>query len=375
MKLTIEAYFNLLKYYDFFDELFYYEDNTKAAIISKLGIKYSSYRVLKTRNQIDDNIITKLCSYFKINKIESTKQIEYEILILRIYYEGYYKQKNSLKVLLNKLEDYINENNYMKPILVLMKVYGYLNLEISIDEMQVLKPDLEYIAKFRKDYFMGCFKLIQQTILLFFDYKINEVKLKNIVLENENYSWFYYNLLGSYYYMKANDNKALSYYYEALLQYQKYHNEIREINTRSNIAYIHNILGNYSVSLRYTEQVLEYAYSSKNELYVSYLTQHYLFSKYMLDRNDEIKDFVDIISYDKKKLNIVSAIICILSLHEIAPIITNELINIFSYDKDIKIIEEYLYNNKNSINQITQTPYLVRLVQKAKESEHYPRIR
>ena len=74
-------------------------------------------------------------------------------------------------------------------------------------------------------------------------------------------------------------------------------------------------------------------------------------------------------------LVIVSAIICILSLHEIAPIITNELINIFSYDKDIKIIEEYLYNNKNSINQITQTPYLVRLVQKAKESEHYPRIR
>ena len=74
-------------------------------------------------------------------------------------------------------------------------------------------------------------------------------------------------------------------------------------------------------------------------------------------------------------LVIVSAIICILSLHEIDPIITNELINIFSYDKDIKIIEEYLYNNKNSINQITQTPYLVRLVQKAKESEHYPRIR
>ena len=31
--------------------------------------------------------------------------------------------------------------------------------------------------------------------------------------------------------------------------------------------------------------------------------------------------------------------------------------------------------DKNSINQITQTPYLVRLVQKAKESEHYPRIR
>ena len=99
------------------------------------------------------------------------------------------------------------------------------------------------------------------------------------------------------------------------------------------------------------------------------------FILYAYDRNDEIKDFVDIISYDKKKLNIVSAIICILSLHEIAPIITNELINIFSYDKDIKIIEEYLYNNKNSINQITQTPYLVRLVQKAKESEHYPRIR
>ena len=55
----------------------------------------------------------------------------------------------------------------------------------------------------------------------------------------------------------------------------------------------------------------------------------------------------------------------------------DKLNNILSHNtgKDIKIIEEYLYNNKNSINQITQTTYLVRLVQKAKESEHYPRIR
>lgn len=365
MKLSLEDYFNPLKYYDFFDELFYYEENTKAAILSEIGINYSSYRVIKNRNQIDENIIIKLSSYFKINNIDLSKQREYEIIISRIYYEGYYKQKNSLKVLLNKLEYYINENNYIKPILLLMKVYGYLNLEISTDEMIVLKPDLEYLAKFRKNYFEGCFKLIQQTILYFFDYKINEVKLKNIVSENEKYSWFYYNLLGSYYYMKEKDNEALSYYYEALIQYQNSHNDIREINIRSNIAYIHNILGNYSVSLRYTEQVLEYAYSSKNELYVSYLTQHYLFSKYMLNRNDEIKDFVDILSYDKTKLNIVSVIICILALHEIDPITTKELINIFSYDNDIKIIESYIYNNdKSSINKITQTPYLIRLAQK-----------
>ena len=64
-----------------------------------------------------------------------------------------------------------------------MKVYGYLNLEMSMDEMIILKPDLEYLSKFRKNYFKGYFKLIQQTILYFFDYKINEGKLKNLVSE------------------------------------------------------------------------------------------------------------------------------------------------------------------------------------------------
>ena len=110
MKLSLEEYFNKLKYYDFFDELFYYEKNNKDDIISKSGINYSSYRVLKSRNLIDDNIITKLSAYFKTNIIDLSKKREYEILISRIYYEGYYKQKNSLKVLLDKLEYYINES-------------------------------------------------------------------------------------------------------------------------------------------------------------------------------------------------------------------------------------------------------------------------
>jgi len=76
VKQSLEEYFNKLKYYDFFDELFYYEKNNKDDIISKSGINYSSYRVLKARNLIDDNTIAKLSAYFKTNIIDLSKQRE-----------------------------------------------------------------------------------------------------------------------------------------------------------------------------------------------------------------------------------------------------------------------------------------------------------
>ncbi len=371
MKLSLEEYFNPLKYYDFFDELFYYEVNNKEKIISDLGIKFSTYRVLKSRKQIDSDTINKLSLYFNINKIDQSEQRKHEILISRIYYEAYYKQMNSLIKLLDELEVYITKNNYLKPILVLMKVYGYLNLEKRISELNILKPELEYLSKFRGKYFNGHFKLFQQAILYFFGYKIDAIKLKALASDNEKYSWFYYNLLGSYYYHKGKDNEAILYYYESLMQYQATHNEIREINVRSNIACIYNILGNYSMSLRYTSQVLEYAYSSKNELYVSYLTQHYLYAMYMLNKKEEIKDFVDILVFDKQKLNIVSAVICILTLYKIDYETSKELIDIFNYDNDVKLIEIYLGNNdKNILSGITKTPYLNKLVEHLITNKH-----
>lgn len=84
----------------------------------------------------------------------------------------------------------------------------------------------------------------------------------------------------------------------------------------TNIVLINNLLGEYNTSISYMNQIVEYAYSSKNDLYISYLTQHYLYAKYMLGKYEDIYEFYKIIEYEISKLNVVSTIICALVIKD-----------------------------------------------------------
>ena len=369
MKLKLDEYFNsTAKYYELFDELFYYDPKGKKEVLSLLGINYNSYRVEKTRSDVNNSNISLLLNYFNINPIENERKLEYERIISKIYYTSYYKQLEELRKLLNEIEVYIYENNYLKPILILMKTIGYICLGLSLEELKILKTDLDYLNIFNHNYFTNEFKLFQMTILYYFDFKIKEIKLKNLVLENPKYKWFYLNMIASHYYLHKNDEKALIYYLEVLEEYKKNINVERLMNTISNISCIYNLMGKYDSSLNVSSSAIEYAYSTKKDLYISYLTQHYLFSNYMLDRKDAILDFLNIVLYDKEQLNIVSAMMSILILFEDEPLRANELIESFNYDHNIRAIQIYLNtNNKEILDTIVSKPYFKKIVNKLKK--------
>ena len=121
--INLKKYFNETKvYFNFFDGLFLLEKETKQQIFDQLQIPSSSYRTQRLKEKTNKYYINRLLEYFKYNDIENETIIEYEILLSRIYYCCYYKQKDKLTELLEVLNIKIDKHNIIKPLLILFRV-------------------------------------------------------------------------------------------------------------------------------------------------------------------------------------------------------------------------------------------------------------
>ena len=136
------------------------------------------------------------------------------------------------------------------------------------------------------------------------------------------------------------------------------------MTTICNISLIYNTLGKYLFSLESLEGAVTYVHSSRNELWIRNITQHYLYSSYMLKRYKEILRFYEIIIFKPESLNSVSAVICILAAYKLNCLQkAEEIIICHKDDYNVKIVLNYINKNeRNILSNLEKNPYISEIV-------------
>lgn len=358
------------KYYYFFDGLMLYEKKLKKDVLKTVDVYEVSYRADRLKSKVKNNNRNLLLNYFNYNDVEQKDRLKYEICISKIYYCTYYVKLDVLKELLLELDSYIEENNYLRPLFVLFKVFGSLPFHKYIEEVkEAFADDVNYLKSFVKSkYFTEEFGYLVQTILLYFETEVNMIKLDEYSNIYREFRWFDYTIRASYYYLKENDADALIYYNAALEEFNKSYNVERYLRTINNIAVTYNNLDKYQLSLNVTEKVIKYAFSQELNIWIKAIAMHYLFSIYMLKRFDEVLEFYNVIVLNEKFLNEVSIIIIILSAFKLKRM--EQVDSLIKKSKDLKNVKLFLSIIESTdeeeiidLSHMSPTPYLVKLTE------------
>ena len=334
---------------------------------------YSTYRTNKRKENSSREHIDILLNHFGYNDINNNDKDRYEILLTRLYYTIYYKQLNDLLILQKELEKYIQENNYLKPIFVLFKMLCVINHDYNIGNVvHNYKEELKYLSGFINDYFIGELKLLNLLVLFFLDYNVDTNEMENLVYEHPQFSWFYNHMMGSHYYKNGNDIKAYMYYNESLRYYQTDENVERKLRTISNVSYTLNLENMFVASLDKTKNVIDYIYGQKNDKWIDYITQHYLYSLFMLKRYEDITSFLDVKVLDYNKLNNVSSIICLLATYYNNKLYKSKrLVEDKRDNKNLQIVYRFINGecDAEELDKIIDVPYLLRIKEVIKKNK------
>ena len=336
----------------------------KEQFLKKLGIAYSSFRTEKSRNNVHNDNIDRILDTLGINKIDVLKKVELELLLKNFYYAIYYKEKDKINSYIEIINNYIKENNILKPVFIMFKIWGNISLDYPKEKIdELIDEDLKFISYFKKGYFDGSLKLIYYSLLYAFNYDIRFEEVSSLAVDND-LKWMYLVSVGSRFYFERRDNEALNYYFEALMEFKLHNNSERYMSVLANIAFSHNILKNYTMSLKIISESLEYIHSSKNSKWIKNILMHYLYSNYMLSRYNEIINFYKNEIHNFKRLNWVSAAILILSAYKISRISEiSSLIEEFKDDDNISLLLKYIKdNNIEHIKKIKNVTYMENII-------------
>ena len=368
MIFKLDKYYSLTKYkYVYADVLMNIQTIDKVSFLENFKIDYDVFRVEKSRNKVNNSNVDKLFDYFGVNPILTSNKSKYEKCINNMYYAIYFREANNIHNYIEELNIYIVENNYLKPLFILFKIYGNMNLDGTYDEIHSkVREDLKYIVNFKKNYFIDEFEMIYEAILIGLRYETNIKKIANLGLKYPKLNWIHLFTKGSILYMAGQDNDAYRCYKVLEKEFESTRNIERLMIIHSNMCFIHNSLGDYQESINLSKKTIEYIYSSKRSIWVDNILMHYLFSNFMLDRYDDIINLYSEEIFDLSRLNWLTASICIL-----ASFLNNELakadsiINIFKNDEYVNVVLEYLKtNNRLLLLKLKQTPYIVKIIQK-----------
>lgn len=121
IKFTLAPYFNTYKYMSsFYDVLIKKEGLKKAILFKELGISSASYsRSVYNDSPISTVIFNKLEDFFHINSLNADKLEYYDDVLTDTIITFYYKQGKDLD-LLARISQCIADNNYLKPIFILL---------------------------------------------------------------------------------------------------------------------------------------------------------------------------------------------------------------------------------------------------------------
>lgn len=366
---SLEEYFEKTqKYYYFFDGLIAYEKKLKKDVLKTVDIYETSYRADRLKSKVKNGNKIILLNHFGYNEIDINSQLKYEICISKIYYCTYYVKFDILQELLNEIDTYISENNYLKPLFILFKIFGTIPFHNRHSELcNIFSEEIKYLKSFMKtNYFTDEIAYLYSVIMLYFNVENNIQKLDEYSNTFRELRWFDYTIRANYYYINEKDADSLMYYNAALDEFQKAYNIERYLRTINNVASAYNNLDKYQFSINITEKVIKYAFSQEVNIWVKSIAMHYLFSNYMLKRYEEVIEFYNVIVLNDDFLNEISIIIIILSAFYLNKL--SLISGLIEKNKNLKNVQMFLsaidnINNKKivDLSEIEPIPYLIKI--------------
>lgn len=354
--LTLEKYIiSTRAYYKFFDGLLHKEKKeTKkniSELLKNLGINDSTYRRERIMENVSNLTLRILLNHFKYNDICSEKIKKYEVCIQKIYYNTYFWLTNEIEKYLIEIENYIDEDNYLKPLFILFKIFGNMILSSEVEKIKMkLLNEINYLLLFDSTYFIDEFELIYISVMFYFGYDRGINKINKLISKYNKLSWVYYNILGSKSYLRKEYTEALINYNKALEIYKYSNNVERIMATISNIGGIYNNLNQYNFCIDILKDAIDYRNSDKFTLWIKYIIQHYIHALLMLKEYQMIVNFFQEKTFEIYKLNSPAAVDCILASYMIGQYDkSKQIIEQFKEDKNVKIICEYIKTNRYEV--------------------------
>lgn len=184
---NLDYYFNSIKYHIYFFHVQIKKSSvTKEALLHDLDIAYMTYkRAKESDSNAGNKLVSKLDKHFNINTIDYSKKEEYEYTLNDLINKFYYRSNNlhELEPIINK---YIEENNYLKPLFLLMilliRLVKVNDPRSVIDENMELYYELKpYVEKFFVSPFSEMYTIVE---ILYSGNKLYEVDFSKHISEN-----------------------------------------------------------------------------------------------------------------------------------------------------------------------------------------------
>jgi len=373
LELNKYYYTNSYLYY-LFDSLIYSEKSkaktSKKEFLFSIGISYSSYRREKSSGIASNMTMKTLTTYFKINNIEAIDKNKYETIINRLYYNSYYKNLNLISKYLVEIQEFIDRNNYLRPLFVLFKVFGYLNMNCSIDYLKTkLSNEINYLKQISSSYFYDQYEVLYLSIVEFLGLKINSIKLDKLLNKYDDLNWMVYTLKASNFYIEKRFSCALSFLQKALTIYNNDNNIVRSNIIIANIAAIYNIKHDYISTLKFLDGILKYVYSDENAVWISNILQHYIHALFMLNKYHEIIQILLSSILDLSKANSLSLVELILTIrHKGNELLFEKYKLLFYNDPNVQVILEFIETKEKSVLlKLENTIYFNQIIKKIKK--------
>lgn len=252
MKLiNLDNYFNSTKYYFyFFDSLFKIENRTKKEILELLNIPESTYRTNRLMNFVRNDNISILLNFFRYNKLKHSKST-YEDCLNNILNYLYYYNEIELDKEAMRLDGFIRENNYLKPIFILIKI-----LEKIITKKPCNEEDLNYLSIFNLDYFDGGIKLLRCIVLKYFSMSDNLALVSIECFNNPNLKWFCSYVLADFELKNKKNYNAVFFFNQCLLSARDDFNIDRALEAINYIVDIYIKCKKYESCILFLEQYI-----------------------------------------------------------------------------------------------------------------------
>lgn len=316
----LDDYFLLTqKYYYFFDGMFNYTKQSKMKVLESLLIPDSTYRTNRLKGYVKNQNHLVLLNHFHYNSLDASKKELYEACLSKIFNTIYYRELGELSLLEKELEKHILDHNLLEPIFILFKILIAITKNANYDILlETIESDLCYVESFPESYFTPKIHFLLMIVRFFCKRTIDENQFKNYALQFPEFSWMYHWFKGTFEYVHQHFLESVMHYRVAYQNFLGDMNVLRMMACINNICFLYNAIDQYELSLENSSKIINYTfYQCKNNKWMSYITMHYLYSNYMLNRYFNIVEFFKVYSLNKNILTDTSVLIGLLTARKL----------------------------------------------------------
>lgn len=318
-------------------------------VLDSLLIPDSTYRTNRLKKIVKNKNHLKLLNYFHYNHLDSTKEEAYETCLSKIFNTIYYRELDELAVLEKELDEYILEHNYLEPILVLFKILIAIAKTSNYETLlATIEVDLCYVESFPEAYFTPKIHFLLMIIRFFCKRTIDENQFKNYALQFPEFSWMYHWFKGTFEYVHHHFLESIMHYRVSYQSFLNDMNVLRMMACINNICFLYNAIDQYELSLENSSSIINYTfYQCKNRKWMSYISMHYLYSNYLLNRYQNIVEFFKVYALSRDILTDVSVMIGLITAKKLKKSII-----------DIHPILEECIDERQQVNRFYQFLFL-----------------